>query len=101
MNYPCVKCGLCCNNVKSIIEQVGHYEEGHPLHFPYEILDNGSCSMLKDNLCQTYNTRPLLCNVNKFAKHFGYELKDLYKINSLMCNIMLESNGHEERVIIK
>jgi Fe-S-cluster containining protein len=51
MDFPCVKCGLCCKQLKSV-PFLKDYDDG-----------NGICRYLVDNLCGIYKNRPLVCNI--------------------------------------
>lgn len=67
MIFPCTKCGLCCKHLE-LIPQLKHFD-----------LENGRCMHLTDNnLCDIYEKRPDICNVNKM-----YELQ--------FCNQMTEN----------
>jgi Fe-S-cluster containining protein len=60
MNFPCVRCGLCCRKLKTVPLLTG-YDSG-----------NGVCRYLKNNLCSIYQNRPLVCNAEKmYASYFS------------------------------
>ena len=74
--YKCEKCGACCRNIsKSNL---------------YQKLDRGDgvCKYLRDNLCEIYNNRPVLCRIDEcfelyFSKRMSQE--QYYKLNRIMC----------------
>ena len=58
--FSCIKCGLCCRNIDQIPELAG-FDPG-----------DGVCIHLtKDNLCEIYEQRPDICNVETMYRlHF-------------------------------
>lgn len=57
--FVCTKCGLCCRNIDKIPE-LSKFHTG-----------DGVCIYLSDeNLCNIYETRPDICNVERM-----YELR--------------------------
>ena len=80
MIFPCDKCGICCNHINEIPE----------LHL-YD-LGNGRCIHLTDNnLCDIYETRPDICNVEVlYMKKFCFDMsEDEYiKANVAGCNAL-------------
>lgn len=75
--FPCIECGLCCMHVKGI-EHLRRWTD-----------NSGKCKYLKsDNLCQIYQHRPLLCNVEKSYDEIYYKKmskKDFYLVNLQIC----------------
>ena len=83
MKYPCSVCGSCCLQIgKVVISAIAALDQAdkdkseiHPIleelaSFPYDILESGACSKLKDGLCTVYETRPLICNTDKMYKKY-------------------------------
>ena len=77
MAFECDICGSCCSQIgKLVISCIAALDEadksGQPVHpivqelaeFPYDILENGSCSKLTDCFCSIYETRPLVCRTD-------------------------------------
>jgi Fe-S-cluster containining protein len=93
--YPCTRCGCCCKRIGGIVEAAD-------VDFPYEIRDDGSCSMLSaDNLCMVYDDRPLICNMDKFIEVNGINKETFYKANIAVCNSMMDADGVPESFRIK
>lgn len=90
--YPCIKCGLCCRKISEVVESLG-------VEFPYKWDETGRCEMLGvDNLCMTYDSRPMLCNVDELMLALGDERKEFYNVNIASCNKLLQDAGREERI---
>lgn len=74
--YKCEKCGACCRNIsKSNL---------------YQKLDRGDgvCKYLRDNLCEIYNNRPVLCRIDECFKLYFSKImsqEQYYKLNRIMC----------------
>ena len=52
MTFPCTKCGACCRRAHLVTP------------FKYGDRVNGGCTfLLKDNTCEVYDKRPLVCSV--------------------------------------
>lgn len=69
--------------------------------FQYEVLTNGSCSMLKDRKCTVYDHRPDLCNLATMAKLVGMDEQEYYRLNAMVCNLMIELEGMGEEWKVK
>jgi Fe-S-cluster containining protein len=69
--FPCNGCGRCCRKIAqavAFVKEAGFPEE--VCDFPYTWDEQGVCEMLTpDNRCKVYNTRPILCNVEKMYEH--------------------------------
>lgn len=81
--FECSKCGICCK----LLDKSPLYQN---LHF-----GNGVCKFLNQdtNLCTIYESRPVLCNVNKvYELYFKEEmpLEDFYLLNNSYCNELKE-----------
>ncbi len=77
--FKCDKCGLCCKKLN--------------LSSLYKNLDRGDgvCIHLKGNLCNIYESRPLICRVDKCYEIFFKDkmsLEEFYRLNNEMCNIL-------------
>jgi Fe-S-cluster containining protein len=53
MDFPCVKCGICCRTLQHI-PALADFDRG-----------NGICHYLKDDLCAIYDKRPAICNIRE------------------------------------
>ena len=90
--FQCDKCGLCC-------QQVGQSEL-------YAWLDRGDgvCKYYDEQtkLCSRYDTRPLICNVDKaYQEYFKDEmsLEEYYMLNYKACQILKEKHREEFKCI--
>lgn len=61
MSFICTKCGLCCHFVDKF-PQLVDFDRG-----------DGICVHLKNNLCDIYNSRPEICNVDLMYEKYYYE----------------------------
>lgn len=60
MAFICTKCGLCCHFVDKF-PQLVDFDRG-----------DGICVHLKNNLCDIYDSRPEICNVDlMYEKYFS------------------------------
>lgn len=92
MSFPCIKCGLCCRHVDVAVETSG-------LEFPYKWDETGRCEMLGENdLCKVYESRPLLCNIDRFIQEYGLDEKETYNANISCCNEFLKEDNRTERI---
>lgn len=69
--------------------------------FPYDVTENGSCVKLTNGLCEVYEDRPLLCNIQKLGEKSGYDQLAWYKLNALSCNTLIFSSDLDESYIVK
>ena len=61
--------------------------------FPFETYKNGTCTMLVDNHCSVYETRPLLCDFKKiWEQHPDIAMNELewYLMNMKVCNFFMD-----------
>ena len=99
--FPCTSCGLCCKNIKSIFQDMKD-----PMlnflasKFPYKMLEDGSCEMLKDNQCSVYENRPLICNVELGGKALGIKQDVWYKLMAEGCNKMIIEAGLDSKYLV-
>lgn len=71
---------------------------------------DGACKYLtEDNLCSIYDTRPELCNMESMwikrndeldLEARGISKKEYFKINSDVCNEMIEADALDEKFLI-
>ena len=81
MDFPCVKCGLCCRLIKDI-PALADYDKG-----------NGVCRYLVGNLCAIYETRPAICNVK--------EMYNLWFKDALSWNDFIQENINACRTLMQ
>lgn len=85
MKFPCTSCGACCRRVHLVPK------------FPEPIKSDGSCIHLKDdNTCAIYDTRPLICNIDKFFDAVlsdKMERKEFYDMNMKVCEQYQKEDG--------
>lgn len=81
--FNCDKCGLCCQNLK--------------ISSLYKDLDrgDGTCIFYNEDtkLCNIYENRPIICNIEKFYKvYFAGKIKkyNYYKLNYEACKKLKE-----------
>ena len=102
--FPCTSCGLCCKNIKHLFPPYPGVE--HPMvlflasKFPYKMLDDGSCEMLKDNQCSVYEDRPLICNIRLGGKIMGIDQDVWYKLLAEGCNKMITEAGLDSKYLV-
>ena len=91
MKFPCTGCGSCCKRIRSVVQSINIYENNHPLYFPHRWTSEGVCEHLtEENKCAIYETRPLLCNVEKLAEILVVDKKKFYQENILVCNKLMD-----------
>ena len=96
VKFECSKCGACCK----IAGKTGLMPDR----------GDGACIHLtQDNLCSIYETRPDLCNMEKMWQKRRFELdldargvtkKAYFKVNSEVCNQMMEQQGMDKKFLI-
>jgi len=95
MKFPCTMCGACCRSIGNAVEFAKKLPEDNDIadafrNFPHPINSDGSCSMLVDNKCSVYETRPDICNVDKvYEKYYKkmYTKHQAYALNQKMCKM--------------
>ncbi len=105
MDFPCTGCGACCRKIRDILEDPEQLKPFPVLYnavkeFPYDANEDGSCTMLKGNLCSVYDDRPLLCNIKKLGELSGYHESTWYSLNALTCNTLIEDAGLDESYFV-
>ena len=75
--FNCDMCGECCRHI-DYIPQLAPFDDG-----------NGVCIHLKNDLCDIYDNRPDICNVDKMYEKEFYKIfstkEEYYKANAAMC----------------
>ena len=107
MGFPCTNCGLCCKNVKTVLN--GRHFVSNPVikkaldDFPYSTDESGACEMLTDDGCCVYETRPDVCNIDTMARLQGIPLNEYYLASAQSCNMIMAINGLDSSnfVVIK
>jgi Fe-S-cluster containining protein len=89
MNFPCVRCGLCCR-ILATVPKLSCLDDG-----------NGVCRYLKNDLCSIYKKRPLVCNSEKvyvtFYKDHMSERTFVRKVLAVCHDLILKS-GNEQNL---
>lgn len=99
MSFPCTGCGACCRHIDNAKDVINTLPE---LAFPYTWDETGRCEMLgEDNRCKVYETRPLICNVDKLKDFYGVSKKKFYAINIEGCHKLMKLEGIYEEYQIK
>jgi len=83
MDFPCVQCGLCCHKVNTV-SALEEFDRG-----------DGVCRHLKDNLCDIYQHRPVICNVQTMYDlyfHGVMDEKTFIQENLLACLTLAKEN---------
>ena len=78
--FICKKCGLCCINIDKISE-LSTYDNG----------DWICIHLTNDNLCDIYNSRPDICNVNAIyiKKYKNYMTREEFdQLNTEGCKYL-------------
>ncbi len=89
--FPCTGCGSCCRRISVAVSHYNVTNKRDPLYFPYKWDENGVCENLtQDNKCKVYENRPLLCDVERFAKHMKVNREDFFLSNIRACNYLME-----------
>ena len=80
--FNCSKCGECCRHI-GFIPQLSAFDNG-----------NGVCIHLKGNLCDIYESRPDICNVETmYEKVYSklYTRNEFYRLNEIACKKIIRS----------
>jgi len=94
--FPCSGCGACCHRINKTVENLGieNIDSGNDLYFPYKWDNTGRCEMLTDdNRCSVYETRPLICNVDKLLSLIDIPKEQFYAMNIAACNTMMDEDN--------
>lgn len=99
MSFPCTGCGACCRHIDKAKDLIKTNPE---LNFPYTWDETGKCEMLgDDNMCKVYDSRPLICNVDKLMAFYKLNKKDFYAINIKGCHKLMKEEGIYKEYRIK
>ena len=72
----CSKCGKCCRHIAGILPE-------------FDLGDGTCCHLTEDGLCDIYDERPLICNVDRFFEEClkgKIRREDWYALNHKACN---------------
>lgn len=100
IKFPCSGCGVCCKRVDRLAKENGidKLSPDDPLYFPYKHDETGRCeNLLPDNSCAVYETRPLICNIDKTGEHLGIKKEILHYNNIKKCNTMMAEDKIDEK----
>lgn len=85
MSFPCLSCGLCCQNISKEILPELYTGSSTCQHFNKKSLE-----------CNIYNERPLICRIDdSWKKSYSNQMskKDFYLINMSACIEMSKKSG--------
>lgn len=104
-DFPCTSCSLCCkklNNVFNNLKELRKYPVmfAAVLDFPYDVAEDGSCSMLVNGKCSVYEDRPLLCNVRELGERMGVDRKTWYRLSADACNTMIRESDLDDSFLV-
>ena len=103
-DFPCTQCGQCCRHISSILANSNYPTVIQDLvnRFPYEVNDDGSCSMLtEDGLCSVYDNRPIMCNINLMGQLLQQSQTDWYQQQADICNQLITNAGLHSDYLVK
>lgn len=111
LNYPCTSCGACCRRIGQIVAHSKQLiREGEQpqiiidfANFPHAFNEMGKCEHLQDdNTCAIYETRPDVCNIKRTRELYfpQQNIADYFSQNAMTCNILIGSEGLEEKYYI-
>ena len=86
--FNCDRCGLCCRSIGGI-PQLKQYDRG-----------DGVCSHLTDaNLCDMYDSRPEVCNVERMYSRFASEMTwdEYISLMEASCECLKRNFQRDER----
>lgn len=98
--FECSGCALCCRHLAKAIENVKAWDWAKKAadEFPYKALADGECEMLVDNRCSVYETRPLLCDIERAADELDlpFSKAEWFRLNAMACNSAIDEAGLAE-----
>lgn len=92
--FLCRACGECCRHVGAAITTALALPADSVLHqagaaFPHDVLPDGSCAQLQaDNKCGCYESRPMLCDVDRLFDALALEnvsREEWHALNASAC----------------
>ncbi len=100
LKFMCSGCGECCKRIGKLTK-----EQRIKLDFPYEPKVDGSCEKLgEDGKCTIYETRPLICNVERTYEKYhapkGRSKKEVFMAENKICNELIKQNRLDEKYLI-
>ena len=107
-DFPCTKCGECCRQASKILDKSSDFYKNAPTvikdlidRFPYEVNDDGSCSMLDSSgLCKVYNNRPVICNISLMGKLFHQSTLNWFKLQADNCNELIKNANLDPKFLV-
>lgn len=94
MSYPCTKCGCCCKRIDKAVDNSGVIDESSEFYFPYKWDETGKCEkLMPDNTCSVYDSRPLICNIDRLINVLNIPINEFYAMNIVACNQMMDEDG--------
>lgn len=77
--FSCDRCGLCCRSIGGI-PQLKQYDRG----------DGVCCHLTDANLCDIYESRPEVCNVERMYSRFESEMSmgEYISMTEASCNCL-------------
>ena len=100
IKYPCTLCGCCCKRVDKTVAQFNLL--GFDIAFDFKWDKTGRCENLTiDNKCSIYETRPLICNIDKLFHFVNIPKAQFYAMNIASCNLMMDEDGMNDSYKIK
>jgi Fe-S-cluster containining protein len=84
------------------VEAVRAVTDDELLSFPYKWDETGRCEKLtEDNRCSVYESRPLICKVDKLMILMGANKEQYYKETADACNRMMDSDNIDISLRVK
>lgn len=89
MFFSCDRCGLCCRMLRQV-PQLAAFDRG-----------DGVCRHLtENNLCEIYDSRPDICNVEKMYPAFASQMsKDEYYRKMTEACILLKNHFRQKETV--
>lgn len=88
LRFNCDRCGLCCRSIGGI-PQLKQYDRG----------DGVCCHLTDANLCDMYESRPEVCNVERMYSRFAGEMKrdEYYSMMEASCDYLKKNFSQDKR----
>ena len=100
--FPCTSCGLCCQRIQDLKEfssKLAIQKNIPEIEFPYSN-NNGVCEKYIDNQCSVYESRPLICSVDKMQHILKIDKAVFYRMNAQTCNSFIKESEMNESYLI-